>query len=130
MTKEDKKFFNTKFKEEREYIDKRFDSIESRLDKVEGRLDKIENRLDNLEEWTVIADKKFDLIEKKFELIENKFIEIDSRFDKLEMYLATRFAELEKKVDEFFEEIYYMRKVAELHTVKIGRLEVRYKNEN
>jgi formyltetrahydrofolate synthetase len=109
MTKEDKKFFNTKFKEEREYIDKRFDRIESRLD--------------NLEEWTGIADKKFDLIEKKF-------VEVDNHFDKLEMYLATRFAEIEKKIDEFFEEIYYMRKVAELHTVKIGRLEVRYKNED
>jgi hypothetical protein len=44
--------------------------------------------------------------------------------------MATRFAEVEVKLDEFFEEIYYMRKVAELHTVKIGRLEVRYNNED
>ena len=102
MTKEDRKFFNTKFKD----IDKRFDRIESRLD--------------NLEEWTGIADKKFDLIE-------NKFAEVDSHFDKLEMYLATRFAEVERKLDNFFEELDTIRKVSQIHTIKIGRIETGYK---
>jgi chromosome segregation ATPase len=130
MTKEDRDFLKKQFKEERKYydkkfekIDKRFDKIEGRLDKVDGRLDVIETRLDNLEKWTTIADKKFDLVEKKF-------VDVDERLDKLERYITRRFGEIDSKLDEFFEEIYYMRKVAELHTVKIGRLEVRYKNKD
>jgi hypothetical protein len=123
MTKEDREYFERKFKEDREYYDKKFSGIDKRFDNIETRLDSIEERLDKLEDWTVIADKKFDLIEKKF-------VEVDEHFDKLETYLATRFAEVESKIDNFFEEIYNIRKLTELHTVKIGRLEVRYKNND
>jgi predicted nucleic acid-binding Zn-ribbon protein len=115
MTKEDQKFFNTKF----DKIDNRFDKIEQRLDKIENRLDKVESRLDNLEEWTELADKKFDLIEKKF-------VEVDNRFDKLEKYVTTRFAEIEEKVEEFLIEMDTLTQISQLHTIKIGRIETGY----
>jgi hypothetical protein len=48
----------------------------------------------------------------------------------IELIHIYRFKEIESKIDEFIEDSYYMRKVIELHTVKIGRLEVRYKNND
>jgi hypothetical protein len=119
MTKEEKKFFNTKF----DSIDKKFDSIDKRFDSIDKRFDKIESRLDKLEEWTKIADKKFDLIE-------HKFVEIDNRFDQLEKYVASRFAEFERKLDTFIEELDTIRKVSQIHTIKIGRIETGYSLKN
>jgi peptidoglycan hydrolase CwlO-like protein len=114
----DKRFkdIDDKFSEQRKYFEKKFKNIDKRFEKIEKRLDDIEERLD-------IVDKKFDIIEKKFQ-------EVDKRFDKLENYLTTRFLETDSKIGEVLEEVNFMRKLGELHTVKIGRLETNYKSRN
>jgi hypothetical protein len=66
------------------------------------------------------------LIDEKFLLIEEKFLEIENPFDNLEQYVTTRFAEIEKKIDVSLEETNTLRKVSQLHTIKIGRIETGY----
>jgi predicted nuclease with TOPRIM domain len=105
MTKEDREFLKKQFKEEREYFDRNFKEMEKRLDDLNG--------------WTIVADKKFKLIEKKFS-------EVDEHFDKIEKYITNRFADLEEKIDVFFEEMDTIRKISQLHTIKIGRIETGY----
>ena len=104
-------------------FDKQFKEIDKRFTKIDKRLDSIETRLENLERLEGIADKKLDFIEEKFK-------EVDERFDRLENYITSRFIETDSKIDEVLEETNFMRKLGELHTIKIGRLETNYKTRN
>ena len=102
MTKEDKKYFNSKFKEEREYIDNRFDKVEKRLDKIEERLDRIEDRV-----------KYHD---KMFMAIQNDFSKFDKRIE-------TIWAKVE---EEIYPAMVSIRNITDIHTIKFGRLETSY----
>src|ERR1017187_6468905 len=62
-----------RFADQRDYLEKRFDSVDKQFDDIDKRFDGVE--------------KRFDGIDKRFDGIDNSFDGIDKRFDALERML-------------------------------------------
>ena len=127
MTKEDKKYFESKFQiereyfeskfqEEREYIDKRFEKVEMRLDKIEGRLDRVEERLNNIEE-------RLERIEDRVKYHDKMFMAVQNDFNKFSNRIEIIWSKVE---EEIYPAMVSIRNITDIHTIKLGRLETSY----
>ena len=151
MTKDEKKYFDEKFKfvdekfdterkyfdekfkfvdeklnTERKYFDEKFDGIDKRFEAVDKKFESIDQRFERIENRLDVMDKKLDTIFNQLRQINDRLDHHDKLFKEIQQNMINTSQRISEIWDEVFPNLENLRLRVDYHEIKLGKLDLGY----